>query len=814
MKLRWTMTMAAGLLTLAFASHAQPVPTPGGELTPPGAQQPPPTATEPAQTPPVTPEGALPPPEGNTAPSQDTASMQPPSAAEQPIPQTAPAPAPAAPSPQAAPPVAGSSVSVASEDEAAEGGYQTVVVGTPEARTSGSLHIVKAEALERFELDDPHAILHSVPGVYVRGEDGFGLRPNIGLRGANSDRSKKVTLLEDGVLFGPAPYSAPAAYYFPLMTRMVAVRVLKGPSAISQGPHTVGGSVELITRDIPEPESFGVDIAGGQHKYGKAHVYYGAGTEKFGFLVEGVHLRNGGFKQLDGGGNTGFYRNEWMLKARRRFDSEQVRQSLNLKLGLSTEVSNETYLGLSDADFEARPLRRYVASQFDRMENFRTEAALRHQIEWGQWDINTTVYRNDFNRTWRKVNHFEGAPVSTVLADPDSPVNNIYYRVLTGQDDSSNLRERIWIGPNRRVFVSQGVQSLARTKATTGPVAHSLELGARLHYDGIRRLHTEDRFRMQGGHLVFDGAPTATSADNRESTYALALHLIDAMSFGPFVLTPGVRWEKLRSKSVDRLGGTVQRGSVSILLPGVGLYANVVSDFGIFGGVYRGFSPPAPGQPESVSPETSINYEAGLRWASRGQRFEVVGFFNDYTNLTDICTFSNGCLNENLDRQTDAGEAIIYGLEAYAEKSFKLGGGLTLPLTAAYTLTRTRLEETFNSADPQFGSVTTGDELPYVPRHQLTASIGLQSAAFGLYGSATYVGEMREEAGQGPIPDGVRTEPLLTFDASASWHFAKGAQLYVNGRNLANELKIVSRRPYGARPNAPRELQVGLKYSY
>ena len=85
----------------------------------------------------------------------------------------------------------------------------------------------------------------------MRGEDGFGLRPNIGIRGANPDRSKKVTLMEDGILFGPAPYSAPAAYYFPLITRMELVRVIKGPGAISFGPQTVGGAIDLVTRGIP-----------------------------------------------------------------------------------------------------------------------------------------------------------------------------------------------------------------------------------------------------------------------------------------------------------------------------------------------------------------------------------------------------------------------------------------------------------------------------------------------------------------------------------------------------------------------------------
>ena len=107
----------------------------------------------------------------------------------------------------------------------------------------------------------------------------MGLRPNIGIRGGNPDRSKKLTLMEDGVLFGPAPYSAPAAYYFPLITRMVGVKVIKGPSAIAFGPQTVGGAIDFITRSIPVAPSGGVDLGLGQYGYTKAHAHFGVSNE-------------------------------------------------------------------------------------------------------------------------------------------------------------------------------------------------------------------------------------------------------------------------------------------------------------------------------------------------------------------------------------------------------------------------------------------------------------------------------------------------------------------------------------------------------
>ena len=115
----------------------------------------------------------------------------------------------------------------------------------------GAAHVIGQDVLQRFGYADIQRIVRQAPGVSVQVEDGYGLRPNISIRGVASERSGRITLLEDNVLIAPAPYSAPSAYYFPTAGRMYAFEILKGPSAIAQGPYTIGGALNMISTPIP-----------------------------------------------------------------------------------------------------------------------------------------------------------------------------------------------------------------------------------------------------------------------------------------------------------------------------------------------------------------------------------------------------------------------------------------------------------------------------------------------------------------------------------------------------------------------------------
>ena len=684
------------------------------------------------------------------------------------------------------------------------------------ARVAGSAHSVDQETLERFEHEDIHRVLAPVPGVYIREEDGFGLRPNIGLRGASSDRSAKVTLMEDGILLAPAPYSAPAAYFFPMTTRMVGVEVFKGAAAIRHGPNTIGGAVNLQTRPIPAASDASLDLAVGSYRTIKVHGHGGTRTPWGGFLLEGVHLGSDGFRDLDSGGNTGYLKHELMFKGRLNTPLDRpVISAWDLKVGYARERSRETYLGLSDQDFQATPNRRYAATQLGLMNWNRTQVEFSWQLQKGEdFELRAVGYHHWLHRSWRKVGGFgDGPSLGQVLAQPATAENAPYFALLRGEADSLGDEQSLKVGTKDRTYHSYGGFATARWRARFRKLESNLEVGLRLHADQIQHNDSKQYFLMQQGLMVAGGSSPVDTKNSIGQALALAAHVHEDLRIGPVSIVPGMRIEVIRTSKDDPTSGESSEATRATLLPGMGLHFQATPWLSLLAGVHRGFSPVSPGQDPEVKPEDSLNIEAGARVAWRGTRVEAVGFFNNYSNLTGNCTLSAGCPEDLLDQQFNAGSVLVYGVEAMVGQSIELPAELQLRVGASYTWTGSNFRTSFTSASPVFGTVNVGDKLPYVPEHQGSASIALIAPVASFELALAAQGPMRDLPGEDEIPDDLLIPAHANLDLAADLQLLPNLAIYTTISNLTNASYMVSRRPYGARGARPIHAMFGLKFT-
>jgi Fe(3+) dicitrate transport protein len=703
-----------------------------------------------------------------------------------------------------------------------------LVVGEVD-RVPGSAQVLDAEELATQGYLDVHRALRRVPGIYVQEEDGYGLRPNIGMRGTGSERSSKIALLEDGVLIAPAPYAAPAAYYFPTVGRMHAIEVRKGSSSIRQGPNTTGGVLNLISTPIPGALDGSLEVEGGEHGSAQLIGRVGDTRSRFGWLLETYRQETDGFKQLDGGGSTGFELEDTVGKVRwTSAASAQVSQTLELKFGLTDQVADETYLGLTEADFRQTPLRRYAASQQDRI----TSEHRQVQLNWlvvpsERLQVTTTVYRNDFFRNWAKLQSVLGSGLAGVLERPD--VFAAELAILRGDVDSDP--GALALRNNRRDYESRGAQSTLDLRFGDDDVEHRLEIGIRLHEDFEDRFQEDDAYRMRDGRLELTslGAP-GSQANRLSAAEAVALFAQHRVTWGGWTLSPGLRFEAIDFRRTDwgsedperTKTSRVRESSVDVWIPGLGLERRISEHLQLFAGVHRGFAPPGPGADAETRPEESLNSELGARWILGPARLEAIAFASDYDNLLGRDTLASG--GSGSGELFNGGAVAVRGLElswsddltrwaARAQQPTRQSS-LSLPVRFAYTYTRATFESSFRSEFEPWGSVENGDELPYLAPHQLFVGLGVAADRWQVHTDLTWVDRTRTEAGLGPIGPGSGTDSRLLIDLSTRVRLVRQVELVGRLRNATDDSYVAARRPAGARPGLPRTASLGLAWSF
>ncbi len=710
----------------------------------------------------------------------------------------------------------------------------------------GSASFIDSESLTTFNYDNIDQAIRRVPGVYYRTEDGFGLFPNISVRGIGSTRSSNVTVMEDGILVAPAPYAAPAAYYTPTTGRMRGIEVIKGSSQVRYGPQITGGALNYLSTAIPEERSGYARLIYGSENEFRTHAWYGDvfSTENgnFGYLAEIYYRQTDGFKTIDGtaaspaSDATGFKKFEPMVKLFWE-PTTQNYQRIELKAGYTDLDADETYLGLTTEDFRADPFRRYSGSRFDNIQTEQYRLSLKHIVDVSpETRISTVGYINDFSRAWFKLQEVSTDVATDATRPGGANRRNLsqaiaeegtHLDVLRGTEEGT-LRVR----NNNRDYRAVGIQTFAEHQFELGEWDHRLELGVRLHQDYEDRFQEETNFvqNNSGGITgVFTGAPG--SQDNRRGTVtALAISLRDEISKGDWTFTPGIRYENLRLKNEDRRPGQPSGStSLDVFAYGSGVLYRIDERNTVFASAFRGFATPGPSAAVNggLEEETSNAFELGYRYRKAEQAFsaEAVFFWTDFDNL--IVPDNTGGSGIGGGTTENIGQARSYGIELSAsyDPGIANGWSFNMPSFIAFTYTEAELRNDVSSSDAEsiFSGGRRGAKLPSVPTYQVSLGTGIEYGPLGLYVDAVYVDSTfgtASNVSNEQRPDGTpdarfgKNDSYFLLDLSARYQLNPTATLLLGANNLLDREYIASRLPHGPRPGQPRFLYAGLEFTF
>ena len=677
---------------------------------------------------------------------------------------------------------------------------------------TGAAYYLSREELAQFDYTDINRALSKISGINFYEEDGFGLRPNISIRGTSPERSSKIAIMEDGILILPAPYSASSAYYFPSVARMQAIEVLKGSSQIQYGPYTTGGAINFVSTEIPEKFRGKISTSFGSFKTGQTHATIGNSSEKFGYMFEILNYNSDGFKSLNDDLNTGFDINEITSKIKFVPKTPNVDQSFELKFHTYDEISNETYLGLTETDFQKNPYLRYPGSEKDKMSAEHKQYVLTHELFVNEKiKITSNFYENRFKRNWYKlddvVQNNNSQKISKVISNPSQFSEHL--KILSGELDYENALK---VKANNREYISRGIQTkIDYHWYGKNESFNDLELGIRIHYDEEDRFQWEDIYNINNGFMALESYGEKGSQGNRISfANSFASYIMYKYKFKGLTISPGLRYESIKLgrddfgksnplRNIENL--STRENKVSVLIPGVGFNYTFSNNLSVFGGIHKGYSPP--GSSDGQKAEESVNSELGIRFSTKKLNGEIIAYRNDYSNLLGNDLAATGGFGE-MD-PFNAGKALVNGFEVLLNTSISK----YIPISFSYTLTDAKFLTSFGSTQDIWGEVNNGDQIPYIPKHQFSSSLSYRISKLDINLNASYNGKFSTLANG--------TEEIssyLILDLSMKYRIKKDIFLKSKILNLLEKKYAVSKAPAGLRPGHPFGIYTGIEYKF
>lgn len=655
-------------------------------------------------------------------------------------------------------------------------------------KTPSSAMIIEQDELEASHVFTTNEALRKVPGVVVRDEEGFGMRPNIGIRGLNPTRSTKVLLLEDGIPLTYAPYGANESYYHPTIDRFSSIEVLKGASQIKFGPLTAGGVVNYITPNAPEKFGGHLNVTVGNRDYLNTKINVGGN----GMLFDYTHKQGDGARD-----NTQSNLEDVNFKITKDISDNQA---ITLRANWFTEDSRVSYSGITQREYNNFG-GEYNPFNHDDFETTRYGLSATHD-----WQINTNallttnLYYSYFDRDWWR-------------QQSNTTASNISSGVGCAAFATARINGLATNGDN-----CQGNQGRLRTYNTYGveprlTVAHAwgeLEVGAKAHF--------EDQERKQKNGTSSTARDGSLSENNERQTDAYSGFVSNRFDLGKFSITPVVRYEYIKNERTNRLTGANGEARLSEWIPGIAVAYNPHERLTMFAGVHEGFAPPRTedlinntGGLVEVEAEKSTNWEVGFRAKpSKNFNVESTAFYNDFKNLIAVGSVAS---NVNLSQ----GEATFAGLELAGQYDFDNGFYSRLAYTWLPVAEQDKPFTRVDNNEAVTGS-QSGNRQPYAPKNTLTAALGYKMNNWNVQLEAVHVGKQYADFAEteSPTADGQKGEIASYTIYNAAINYALPTYkttLFLVGKNIFDKDYIVD-RTRGILTGTPALIQLGMRYDF
>lgn len=681
------------------------------------------------------------------------------------------------------------------------------------SRVPGSVYVLKQKQIRQMAPLSSNDVLRKVPGINIVDEEGAGLRINIGVRGLDPDRSRNILVLEDGIPVALNPYGEPEMYFTPVIDKMKSIEVLKGSGQILFGPQTIGGVVNYITQDPPIDETGRFKLQGGQNGFFSGYASYGKTVDNTGFIINYLH------KRADNMGYANYKINDLNAKIKFRLNERSL---LGLKMGIYDEISNSTYIGLTQTMYNKGDQDYVRMAPSDRLPIRRYSISATHQYKVNDLiSLQTTGFAYTTTRNWQRQEFTSNASASnktgTVWGDPSITDGAIYMLNANGH--------------RNRQFQVVGIEPQLKLNHRFLDGNNALVLGSRLLYEKAdEQFLIGKKADARGGDLrdveersgtAFSSYVQNTLSLNDQWSFNVGLRL-ENFDYSRRILRGRFRINNVSNVVADT--NLLTKSNTFSLIPGAGISYKASEQMTIFAGIHKGFAPPrtkdaitSDGIALDLAAEKSVNYELGARFALGDYlTAEFTGFVMNFDNQIIPVSQSSG--NANATGLANGGKTQHKGIETAIQlelgKLLKSVHQYSIGINATYTESKYSANRFINS-----GGTTKNinkNKLPYAPNLLLNANAGADfKNGFGFRFYANYVSDQftDELNTTTPTANGLIgiIDSRFVLDASLFYHLSTKVSFTLSGKNILNERYIVSRRPTGIRVALDRFVTAGIE---